>query len=164
MMKRSGFVLVAAALVWSVSAIAGAGPACAQDANEVESLAAKAAARPFIEHHIALQLSDSSSEKDGLIVSIANKLLTVYGPDSVDVQVVAFGPGIDLLKADSPRRQQVDSLIAQGVTFNVCDYTLETIERKTGKRPEMNPKARLVPAGVPFLLSLAEKSYTIVRP
>ncbi|EKS28889.1 hypothetical protein [Afipia felis] len=164
MMKRSGLVLIAAALVWGVSVVAGAGSAYAQDAKDVEALAAKAAARPFIEHHIALQLSDNDPVKEGLIVSIANKLLTVYGPDSIDVQVVAFGPGIDLLKADSPRRQQVDSLIAQGVTFNICDYTLETIERKTGKRPEMNPKAKEVPAGVPFLLSLAEKSYTIVRP
>ena len=86
------------------------------------------------------------------------------GPDSIDVQVVAFGPGIDLLNADNPRRQQIDSLIAQGVTFNICGYTLDTIERKTGKRPDINPKAKLVPAGVPFLLSLAEKNYTIVRP
>lgn len=162
MRTRSGLALIAAALVWGAPVMAGA--ADAQTASDIESIAAKAAARPFIEHRVALQLSDSDPAKEGLIVSIANKLLTVYGPDAVDVQVVAFGPGIDLLKADSPRRQQVDSLIAQGVTFNICDYTLETIERKTGKRPEMNPKASPVPAGVPFLLSLAEKKYTIVRP
>jgi len=163
MMKRSARALIAAALVWGAPLMAGV--ACAQDASEeIEAIAAKAAARPFVEHHIALQLSDNDPVKEGLIVSIANKLLTVYGPDSVDVQVVAFGPGIDLLKVDHPRRQQIDSLIAQGVTFNICGYTLETIERKTGKRPEMNPRAKEVPAGVPFLLSLSEKKYTIVRP
>lgn len=160
MIKRSKFGLVAAALVWAVSVMAGAGFAHAQDAKD----AGKATERPFVEHRIALQLSDSDPVRQGLIVSIAYKLLEVYGPDSIDVQVVAFGPGIDLLKADNPRRQQIDSLIAQGVTFNICGYTLDTIERKTGKRPEINPKAKLVPAGVPFLLSLAEKSYTIVRP
>lgn len=164
MRQRSGFALVAAAFVWGMPVMAGAGLAYAQDATEVEAIAKKAAARPFIDHHIALQLSDNDPVKEGLIVSISNKLLSVYGPDSIDVQVVVFGPGIDLLKADHPRRQQIDSLIAQGVTFNICDYTLETIERKTGKRPEMNPKARSVPAGVPFLLSLAENKYTIVRP
>ena len=160
MIKRSKFGLVAAALVWAVSVMAGAGFAHAQDAKDT----GKATERPFVEHRIALQLSDSDPVRQGLIVSIAYKLLEVYGPDSIDVQVVAFGPGIELLKADNPRRQQIDSLIAQGVTFNICGYTLDTIERKTGKRPEINPKAKLVPAGVPFLLSLAEKSYTIVRP
>jgi hypothetical protein len=160
MIKRSKFGLVAAALVWAVSVVAGAGFAYAQDAKGTD----KAVERPFVEHRIALQLSDSDPVRQGLIVSISYKLLEVYGPDSIDVQVVAFGPGIDLLKADNPRRQQIDSLIAQGVTFNICGYTLDTIERKTGKRPEINPKAKLVPAGVPFLLSLAEKHYTIVRP
>ena len=164
MMKRSGLALIAAALIWGVSVMAVAGAAHAQDAKGPESATEKAVERPFVEHRIALQISDSDPVKQGLIVSISYKLLEVYGPDSIDVQVVAFGPGIDLLNADNPRRQQIDSLIAQGVTFNICGYTLETIERKTGKRPEMNPKAKLVPAGVPFLLSLAEKNYTIVRP
>ena len=164
MMKRSGLVLIAAALVWGVSVVAGAGSAYAQDAKGIETAGDNAVERPFVEHRIALKISDNDPVKQGLIVSISYKLLEVYGPDSIDVQVVAFGPGIDLLNADNPRRQQIDSLIAQGVTFNICGYTLETIERKTGKRPEMNPKAKLVPAGVPFLLSLAEKNYTIVRP
>ncbi|GAA3838564.1 hypothetical protein AFIC_002252 [[Pseudomonas] carboxydohydrogena] len=164
MMKRSGLALIAVALIWGVSVVVGAGAVHAQDAMATESATGKAVERPFVEHRIALQISDSDPVKQGLIVSISYKLLEVYGPDSIDVQVVAFGPGIDLLNADNPRRQQIDSLIAQGVTFNICGYTLETIERKTGKRPEMNPKARLVPAGVPFLLSLAEKNYTIVRP
>jgi intracellular sulfur oxidation DsrE/DsrF family protein len=164
MRQRSGFARIVATLIWGSLVVAGAGSAYAQDAKGIETGAEKAVERPFVEHRIALQLSDDDPVRQGLIVSISYKLLEVYGPDSVDVQVVAFGPGIDLLKADNPRRQQIDSLIAQGVTFNICGYTLETIERKTGKRPEMNPKAKLVPAGVPFLLSLAEKKYTIVRP
>ena len=120
--------------------------------------------KPFAEHRIVLQLSDNDPRKQSLVVSVAYNLLKLYGPDKAAIEVVAFGPGIDLLKADNPRRQQIDSLIAQGVTFNICGYTLDTIERKTGKRPKINPKAKLVPAGVPFLLSLAEKNYTIVRP
>jgi intracellular sulfur oxidation DsrE/DsrF family protein len=164
MRQRSGFALIATALIWGALVVAGAGSAHAQDAKGIETAGDKAVERPFVEHRIALQISDNDPVKQGLIVSISYKLLEVYGPDSVDVQVVAFGPGIDLLNADNPRRQQIDSLIAQGITFDICGYTLETIERKTGKRPEMNPKAKLVPAGVPFLLSLAEKKYTIVRP
>lgn len=129
---------------------------CAHDAST--------AGKPFAEHHIALQISDGSQEKQKLVLSIAYKLLEIYGPDSIDVQVVAFGPGIDLLRADSPNRKRVDSLIEQGVKFNVCGYTLETIARQAGKQPKIDPRAMVVPNGVPFLLSLSEKHYTIIRP
>ena len=121
-------------------------------------------ARPFVEHRVTLQLSDAAADKQAFVLSMANKFLTIYGPDAVDIQVVAMGPGISLVQRDSPYRARVDSLIAQGVTFDVCDYTLETIERKTGHRPAINPKAVDIPAGGPFLLSLAEKQYTIIRP
>jgi intracellular sulfur oxidation DsrE/DsrF family protein len=143
-----------------MSVVAGAGFAYAQGAETSKA----PVERPFVEHRVVLQISDNDPVKEGLIVSISYKLLEVYGPDTVDVQVVAFGPGVNLLKADNPRRQQIDSLIAQGVTFNVCGYTLETMERKTGKRLEINPRAKVVPAGVPFILSLTEKNYTLDRP
>jgi hypothetical protein len=42
--------------------------------------------------------------------------------------------------------------------------TVDTIERDTGKRPELNPKAMPVEAGVAQILTLAKKGYTLVRP
>ena len=55
--------------------------------------------------------------------------MKLYGPDKIAIEVVAFGPGIDLLRADSPNRAAVDSLISQGVRFDVCMNTVDTIER-----------------------------------
>ena len=78
--------------------------------------------------------------------------------------MVTFGPGIDLLKADNANRKLVDSLVAQGVRFDICGNTLDTIARETGQRPAVNPNAVEVEAGVAQLLSLAENGYTIVRP
>lgn len=98
------------------------------------------------------------------MLSVANNLLKLYGPDLVAVEVVAFGPGIDLLRAESPNRVGVDSLIAQGVRFDVCMNTVETIARETGERPALNDKAVPVEAGVAQLLTLAEAGFTIVRP
>jgi len=125
---------------------------------------APASDKPFADHHIALQLSDSDPKKEAIVISIAYNLLKVYGPDKVAIEVVTFGPGIDLLKADNANRQRVDSLVAQGVQFDVCGNTLDTIERETGHRPTLNPNAVEVVAGVAQLLALAEKRYTIVRP
>ena len=120
--------------------------------------------KPFAEHKIVLQLSDNDPRKQALVISVANNLLKFYDPDKVAIEVVAFGPGIDLLRSESPLRKQVESLIAQGVRFDVCLNTVDTIERETGRRPEIVPGAIPVQVGVGQILFLTENGYTLVRP
>jgi uncharacterized protein len=120
--------------------------------------------KPFAEHRIVLQLSDNDPRKQGLVISVANNLLKLYDPDKVAIEVVAFGPGIDLLRADSANRKLVESLVAQGVRFDVCLNTVDTVERETGHRPDIIPAAIPVQVGVGQILSLTENGYTLVRP
>jgi intracellular sulfur oxidation DsrE/DsrF family protein len=120
--------------------------------------------KPFAEHRLALQLSDNDPKKEGLIISIANNLLKAYDPDKIAIEVVTFGPGIDLLRPENPNRQRVESLIAQGVKFDVCLNTVDTLERETGKRPTIIPAAIPVQVGVAQILALTENGFTLVRP
>ncbi|PPQ14008.1 hypothetical protein GA0061098_101746 [Bradyrhizobium shewense] len=120
--------------------------------------------KPFAEHKIVLQLSDGDARKQALVLSVANNLLKAYDPDKIAIEVVAFGPGVDLLLSGSERRKQVESLIAQGVRFDICLNTVDTIERETGKRPEFIQSATPVQVGVGQILFLAENGYTVVRP
>jgi hypothetical protein len=120
--------------------------------------------KPFAEHKIVLQLSDNDVRKQNLVISVANNLLKFYDPDKVAIEVVAFGPGIEVLRSESPARKQVESLIAQGVRFDVCLNTVDTIERETGRRPEIIPGATPVQVGVGQILFLTENGYTLVRP
>lgn len=120
--------------------------------------------KPFAEHKIVLQLSDGDAKKQALVLSVANNLLKAYDPDKIAIEVVTFGPGIDLLMSGGERRKQVESLIAQGVRFDICLNTVDTIERETGKRPEFIPTATPVQVGVGQILFLAENGYTVVRP
>lgn len=143
--------MMLALLVWTAMPLAVAQQVPLQD-------------KPFAEHKIVLQLSDSDAKKQALVLSVANNLLKAYDPDKIAVEVVAFGPGIDLLLSGSERRKQVESLIAQGVRFDICLNTVDTIERETGKRPEFIPAATPVQVGVGQILFLAENGYTLVRP
>jgi intracellular sulfur oxidation DsrE/DsrF family protein len=120
--------------------------------------------KPFAEHKIVLQLSDNDAKKQALVVSVAYNLLKAYDPDKVAIEVVAFGPGIDLLRTESSNRKLVESLIAQGVRFDVCLNTVDTVERETGKRPDIIPAATPVQVGVGQILHLTENGYTLVRP
>jgi len=120
--------------------------------------------KPFAEHRIALQLSDSDPNKQTLVISVANNLLKLFDPDKVAIEVVTFGPGIDLLRRDNANRKRVESLVAQGVRFDVCLNTVDTIERETGQRPDILAVAKPVQVGVGQILSLTENGYTLVRP
>jgi intracellular sulfur oxidation DsrE/DsrF family protein len=119
--------------------------------------------KPFADHHIVLQLSDRAQDKQLLVLSVAYNLLKAYGPDKIAIEVVAFGAGIDLLRAESPDRARVDSLISQGVQFDICMNTVDTLERE-GRHVDINPKAVRVQVGVGRILQLVEKGYTLVRP
>ena len=120
--------------------------------------------KPFAEHKIVLQLSDNDPKKQGLVISVANNLMKYYDPDKVAIEVVAFGPGIELLKPDNPNRKAVESIVAQGVRVDVCLNTVDTIERDTGKRPEFLSVATPVQVGVAQILHLTENGYTLVKP
>ncbi len=119
--------------------------------------------KPFAEHKLVLQLSDNDPKKQGLVISVANNLLKAYDPDKIAIEIVAFGPGIDLLRPENPDRKRVESLVAQGVRFDICLNTVDTLERE-GQHVEINPKAVKVQVGVGRILQLTEKGYTLVRP
>jgi intracellular sulfur oxidation DsrE/DsrF family protein len=148
---------LAAVCALSTLAMTQPRPAAAAENNAL-------ADKPFADHHLVLQLSDDDAKKQSLVISVAYNLLKFYGPDKIAIEVVTFGPGIALLRADSPNRTLVDSLVAQGVKFDVCMNTVETVERETGHRVPLNPNAKPVEAGVAQILALTEKGYTLVRP
>ncbi len=143
--------MIAAALLIAAAAGARAQQAPLQD-------------KPFAEHKIVLQLSDNDARKQGLVISVANNLMKFYDPDKVAVEIVAFGPGIELLKPDNPNRKLVESLVAQGARVDICLNTVDTIERDTGRRPEFIAAATPVQVGVAQILLLTENGYTLVRP
>jgi intracellular sulfur oxidation DsrE/DsrF family protein len=149
--RACGNAVMAALMLAMVSPVARAQPAPLPD-------------KPFAEHRLVLQLSDNDPKKQSLVISVAYNLLKLYDPDKVAIEVVTFGPGIDLLLPDNSNRKLVESLVAQGVKFDICLNTVDSIERETGKRPEFIAAATPVQVGVGQILSLTENGYTLVRP
>jgi len=144
-------LLTAALLIVTSSTLARAQQAPLQD-------------KPFAEHKVVLQLSDNDPKKQGMVISVANNLMKFYDPDKVAVEIVAFGPGIELLRPENPNRKLVESLVAQGARVDVCLNTVDTLERETGKRPDYIAAATPVQVGVAQILFLTENGYTLVRP
>jgi hypothetical protein len=121
--------------------------------------------KPFAEAHIVLQLADEDARIQARVLSVANNLIKHYGgPDLVDIEIVAYGPGISLLFPDNANNSRISSLLANDVRFVGCMNTVETITRKTGKRPELIPETIPVQTGVARLVERASQGYVVIRP
>jgi intracellular sulfur oxidation DsrE/DsrF family protein len=119
--------------------------------------------KPFADKHVILQLSDQAS--DAVVIDTANNLIKNYGgPDMIDIEIVTFGKGVRLMFEGNPQQTRIASLVENGVRFYVCKNTLDTIERKQGKRPEISPFAIVVQAGVAHIIDRIDEGYILIRP
>lgn len=120
-------------------------------------------------HHLALQISDDDPVKMNAVLNVAANVSKYYSDkgEEVEIEIVAFNAGINMLRADkSPVLTRLKSF-KQGmpnVSFKACQNTLDTIARNEGKEPPIVDNAERVTAGVVRLIELQEQGWTIVRP
>jgi len=121
--------------------------------------------KPFAEAHVLLQVSDADPVKQAAAIDIANNLMKHYGgPDTVDIEILAFGPGIDLYRADNPLRPRLESLLPSGVRLVVCKNTLDTLERTTGAAPQLIDGLIYVQTGVARIVERVGQGFVLVKP
>ena len=121
--------------------------------------------KPFAEKRVVLQISDNDPFKQTLVLNVANNLVKYYGPDKVDVEIVAFGPGLRLLFEENSNAGRIDGLASNaGVRFAACNNTMTAVTKKLGHEPALNSHFRRVPAGVVRILDLVAQGYTLVKP
>jgi len=120
--------------------------------------------KEFADTKIVLQISDSDPFKQTLVLNVANNLIKHYGPDQVEIEIVAFGPGLRLLFAENVNKDRIQSLVGNGVRFAACNNTIRNMGKKLGHPPELNPNAVHVSAGVVQIIDLEKKGYMLIKP
>jgi hypothetical protein len=120
-------------------------------------------------HRLALQISDEDPGKMNAVLNVAANVSKYYSDkgEEVEIQIVAFNAGLNMLRADkSPVLTRLKSFKEgmPNVAFIACQNTLDSMARHEGKKPPLVDNAELVPAGVVTLIELQEKGWTIVRP
>lgn len=122
------------------------------------------AAKEFAEEKIVLQISDPNPFKQTLVLNVASNIVKHYGQDRVEVEIVAFGPGLRLLFAENANKGRIKSLTDSGVRFSACKNTIRNMGKKLGHPPALNPAATEVSAGVVQIVDLMNKGYKLVKP
>jgi intracellular sulfur oxidation DsrE/DsrF family protein len=122
-------------------------------------------------HRLLIQVDQNDPAVMNLALNNATNVIEYYrakGQD-VNVDVVAYGPGLNMLRADtSPVQDRIKSFkdlaFPSKVQFSACNNTKENMEKKEGHPIAVLSEAVLVPSGVVRLMELQEKGWSYIRP
>lgn len=143
--------LFAAAIACAVLAL----PLCANAAEP------KAEQKASPKERVVIQVSDADPQKWNLALNNAKNVQTDLGADKSEVEIVAYGPGIGMLKADAVVANRVEDAVAAGVRVVACENTMKAQKLV---RDDMNRKVDYVAAGVVELMRRQQQGYAYIRP
>ena len=123
--------------------------------------AAAQAPQASVRPKVVLQVSDADPAKWSLALNNAKNVQTDLGAANVDIELVAYGPGIGMLKADSIVGNRVDEAIAAGVKVVACANTMKN-QKLT--QVDMLNKIGYVQAGVVEIMQRQQQGWAYIRP
>lgn len=112
-------------------------------------------------NRVVFQVSDNDPGKWNLALNNAKNVQDAFGGDKVEVEIVVYGPGIGMLKAESPTANRVTGATKAGVQIVACENTM-TAQKLT--KADMNPAIGYVPAGVVELMKRQQNGWSYIRP
>lgn len=83
------------------------------------------------------------------------------GADKVELEIVAYGPGFNMLKMEAAIANPVSDAIKSGISIVVCQNTMTNLKIV---KSDMNPSVSYVPAGVVQLVKRQQQGWAYVRP
>jgi uncharacterized protein len=126
-------------------------------------LASGGAAQPVAQApaKVVFQVSDGDAAKWNLALSNARNVQQELGADKVQIEIVAYGPGIGMLKADSPVSSRVAQAVKAGVEMVACENTMIA---QNLTEADMAPSISYVMAGVVQLMKRQSQGWAYIRP
>jgi uncharacterized protein len=122
-------------------------------------------------HRIAIQVDQNDPQVMNLALNNATNVIEYYRArnEDVDVDIVTYGPGLHMLRADtSPVQDRIkrlkDMAFPGKIQFSACDNTKQNMEKAEGHAISILPNASIVPSGVVHLMELQEQGWSYVRP
>jgi intracellular sulfur oxidation DsrE/DsrF family protein len=122
-------------------------------------------------HRIAIQVDQNDPQVMNLALNNVTNIIEYYRGknEDVDIDVVTYGPGLHMLRADtSPVQDRIkrlkDMAFPGRIQFSACNNTKQGMEKAEGHAISVVPDATIVPSGVVHLMELQEQGWSYVRP
>jgi len=133
---------------WLLVAVAAAGSAFAQ------STAAG-------QNRVVMQVSDADPGKWNLALNNARNLQADLGAANVEIEIVAYGPGIGMLKSESVVGNRIGEALGTGIKVAACENTMRGQKLQKG---DMLGGISYVGAGVVEIMQRQQQGWAYLRP
>ncbi|MFZ6756931.1 DsrE family protein [Undibacterium sp. Ji50W] len=110
---------------------------------------------------VVFQVSDGDSKKWDLTLNNVKNVIKDMGRDNIEVEIVAYGPGIDMFKFESQAASRIDEVLKLGAQVMICENTMRA--QKITKA-DMLDNLGYVEAGVSQLIKRQQQGYAYIRP
>lgn len=132
------------------------------------TLSAGAASAEGLTHYVAIHVDENDPQLMNMALNNAANVASYYEGegDDVVIEVVTYGPGLNMLLAASPVAARISamSLEQENISFAACGNTLNAMTERLGHTPELLSDAVVVPSGVVRLIELQEQGFAYIRP
>lgn len=121
-------------------------------------------------HHLVIQVNANDPALMNLALNNAIQSKAEYAKSGMDleVEVVAYGPGLKMLLPNSPVAARIQNLAANdgGINFAACGNTMKKMSKKTGKSVELLEfsNIKMVPAGVVHIMQRQDQGWHYIKP
>jgi intracellular sulfur oxidation DsrE/DsrF family protein len=106
------------------------------------------------------QVTDNDPARWNMILNNMTNLREGVGSEGADIELVAYGPGILMLKADSPAKQRIAEALKSGVQVNACQHTMHGMQLAP---QDMLPEIGYVPSGVVEVMKKQQQGWAYIR-
>ena len=137
-----------------LSSLAAAALACVP-------VAAVQAQTPAPANKVVIQVSDGDPAKWNLALNNAKNVQTDLGASNVAIEIVAYGPGIGMLKADSVVGNRIAEARGSGVNVLACENTMRNSKLA---KDDMLAGIGYVASGVVEIMQRQQQGWAYVRP
>lgn len=110
---------------------------------------------------VVFQVSDGETTNWNLALNNVRNIQTELGAANVDIEIVAYGPGIAMLKLDSPVGNRIAETAAAGVKIVACENTMHGQHLS---RSDMLNGIGYVSAGVVEIMQRQQQGWSYIRP
>ena len=110
---------------------------------------------------VVIQVSDNDPAKWSLALSNARNVQQDLGAANVQIEIVAYGPGLNMLKAESKVADRLAGALDGNIGLIACENTMTNTKVN---RSEMYGGIAYVKAGVTHIMKRQQEGWAYIRP
>ena len=111
--------------------------------------------------HVVIQVSDADPQKWNLALNNAQNIQQALGKDKVEVEIVAYGPGLGMFKNGSKVAPRINGALDQSVQLSACATTMKKMKLT---KADLIGGVGVVPGGVIEIMERQSEGWSYLRP